>query len=114
MRKFCFVAVAAAVFASACAGHGIIQSSSSSPPEPFAMSPAGRQAHPNDFVGIRVPTRNSGPLGIVTGPDGNVWFTEFLKNKIGKLDTNNHITEYKVPTLRSHPNHIIVGGDGNL
>src|SRR5438132_1609280 len=115
MRKYFFVAVAGAIFASACAGQGIVQSSSGSPPQAFGISSAGRQAlHPDQFVGVKVPTRHSGPLGIVTGPDGNVWFTEFLKNKIGKLDANNHITEYKVPTLKSHPNHIIVGGDGNL
>ena len=32
-----------------------------------------------------IPTANSGPWGITSGPDGNIWFTESLKDKIGKL-----------------------------
>ena len=31
-----------------------------------------------------VPTATSGPLGITAGPDGNLWFTEALGNKIGQ------------------------------
>lgn len=31
------------------------------------------------------PTPKSGPWGITTGPDGNIWFTEALTGKIGKL-----------------------------
>ena len=31
------------------------------------------------------PTQDSGPWGIVAGPDGNIWFTEALAGKIGKL-----------------------------
>ncbi len=32
-----------------------------------------------------LPIPNSGPAGITTGPDGNVWFTEDPGNKIGKF-----------------------------
>src|SRR5207245_413267 len=32
-----------------------------------------------------VPTPSSSPLGITTGPDGNIWFAEYLGNKIGRL-----------------------------
>lgn len=31
------------------------------------------------------PTPKSGPWGVVLGPDGNIWFTEALSGKIGKL-----------------------------
>jgi virginiamycin B lyase len=30
-------------------------------------------------------TSNAHPRGIVTGPDGAIWFAEFLGNKIGRL-----------------------------
>jgi len=30
-------------------------------------------------------TANSQPADITAGPDGNLWFTEFLGNKIGQL-----------------------------
>ncbi len=32
-----------------------------------------------------IPTPHSGPWGITSGPDGNIWFTESLRDKIGKL-----------------------------
>ena len=32
-----------------------------------------------------VPTAGSAPRDITTGPDGNLWFTEYLGNKIGVL-----------------------------
>src|SRR5207302_10701435 len=34
---------------------------------------------------FQVPTSNSGPAGISSGPDGNLWFTESSGNKIGRL-----------------------------
>jgi streptogramin lyase len=30
-----------------------------------------------------IPTPGSIPWGIAAGPDGNLWFTEFLGNKVG-------------------------------
>jgi virginiamycin B lyase len=33
-----------------------------------------------------IPTSDSQPVGIATGQDGNVWFTEFVGNKIGQLE----------------------------
>jgi len=32
-----------------------------------------------------VPTAGSAPRDITTGPDGNLWFTEYLGNKVGVL-----------------------------
>jgi virginiamycin B lyase len=34
---------------------------------------------------FQIPTREAAPLGIATGSDHNVWFTEFRGNKIGVL-----------------------------
>lgn len=39
---------------------------------------------------------NSGPLYIVSGPDGNLWFTEKWGNRIGRITTKGHITEFPV------------------
>jgi virginiamycin B lyase len=33
-----------------------------------------------------VPTTMSSPYGIASGPDGNVWFTEFSKNRISRIE----------------------------
>ena len=51
-----------------------------------------------------VPTANSGPVGITAGPDGNLWFTEKRRNKIGMINPTTHaITEFPVPTASSGP-----------
>jgi streptogramin lyase len=39
----------------------------------------------------------SEPSGITTGPDSNLWFTEFHTSKIGKITTSGSITEYSLP-----------------
>ena len=62
-----------------------------------------------------VPTSGSGPVGITTGPDGNLWFTESQGNKIGKIiPATGAITEYPVTTSGSDPFGITTGSDGNL
>src|SRR5881227_1886279 len=40
-----------------------------------------------------VPTANSAPVGITSGPDGNMWFTEIQGNKIGRITSTGSITE---------------------
>jgi virginiamycin B lyase len=32
-----------------------------------------------------IPTASSSPEGIVSGPDGNLWYTEHGGNKIGRI-----------------------------
>lgn len=67
-----------------------------------------------------VPTLNSGPNAIVTGPDGALWFTEGVGNKIGRMTTSGAFTEYTIPTGvegffgTSDPTDIAVGPDGAL
>ena len=61
-----------------------------------------------------VPTAGSTPNGITAGPDGNLWFTEVIGNKIGRITTAGVITEFVVPTANSRPIDITAGPDGNL
>ena len=61
-----------------------------------------------------VPTAFSAPFGITAGPDGNLWFTEFNGNKIGRITTAGVVTEFAVPTADSGPVGITAGPDGNL
>jgi streptogramin lyase len=64
-----------------------------------------------------VPARSE-PTAIVTGPDGNLWFTEFLGDKIGRLTTGGALTEFSFSTGPGDTGHgalsIAVGPDGNL
>ncbi|HTV33359.1 MAG TPA: hypothetical protein VME69_09725 [Methylocella sp.] len=67
-------------------------------------------------------TAGSGPEDIVTGPDGNLWFTQPETNEIGRIDPRTGaITEYHVPAAgppgvysNYGPFGITAGPDGNL
>jgi virginiamycin B lyase len=61
-----------------------------------------------------VPSADSCPHSITTGPDGNLWFTEPQANKIGRVTPAGDFTEYVVPTADSYPRAIALGPDGNL
>jgi len=61
-----------------------------------------------------IPTSGSQPYGIVPGPDGNLWFTENVAGKIGRITTAGTITEFPTPSTASGPEGIAPGADGNL
>lgn len=54
------------------------------------------------------------PFGIVSGVDGNLWFTDDATNSIGKMTPAGVVTKYTIPTASSNPQTIISGPDGNL
>jgi virginiamycin B lyase len=59
------------------------------------------------------PTDMSGPFGIAGGPDGNVWFTEKTKAKLGKVDLSGptpKLTDFTVPGGAA-PYDIVTGPD---
>ena len=60
------------------------------------------------------PTNDSGPALIITGPDGNLWFTETNVDNIGKITIAGVITEFTPPTLGGAPFVLTAGPDGNL
>ena len=67
-------------------------------------------ADPSNLFGI-----GSGPMGIVAGPDGALWFTEYWGNKIGRITTGGVLSEYLMPTAFSYPGEgITAGPDGAL
>lgn len=59
-----------------------------------------------------VPTPVSAPIDIKVGPDGNLYFSEVLGNKIGEIDPTTHqITEYPLPQAACIP-YAVNGGPG--
>jgi streptogramin lyase len=62
------------------------------------------------------PASNSKPYGIVTGPDGALWYSENGTNKIGRMTTHGEVTEYALPAAYNDlgPEDIIVGPDRAL
>ena len=57
----------------------------------------------------------TGPFGITTGPDGNLWFAESGANKIGKISPYGGVSTFNDYSCScSAPRSIAVGTDGNL
>ena len=50
-----------------------------------------------------VPTPNSVPVWITAGPDGNMWFTEAVGNKVGRISPSGAITEFPIPGEAGSP-----------
>jgi streptogramin lyase len=80
----------------------------------LALGPLAGIAQGQVINTFTIPTLGSEPEGIVTGPDGNLWFTEQVGNKVGRLSPAGVFTEFPVPTPASRPETITVGPDGNL
>ena len=50
-----------------------------------------------------LPTASSGPAGITAGPDGNLWFTELVANKIGRITDGRRHHRVPDPDGRQRP-----------
>lgn len=55
----------------------------------------------------------AGPSGLANGPDGNLWFTEYDGDRIGKMTLAGDVTEYPLAD-GVQPFSIAAGSDGNL
>src|SRR5579871_3379563 len=84
--------------------------------------PAAARAQQLGFAAFAVPEVNTdNPAwasmdGIVAGPDGAMWFTEFRTCEIGRIATSGAITQYPLSCSRKDagPRGITVGPDGAL
>src|SRR5260370_39004137 len=72
-------------------------------------------AGPAQVTVFSIPTPHGGPGAITRGWDGNLWFTEYRGNKIGRIATaDGVITEFPLPAANDRPGVITTGPDGNL
>jgi virginiamycin B lyase len=53
-------------------------------------------------------------VGIVTGPDRNLWVTDRAANKVFRVTISGTVNAYAMPTPSSGPSSITVGPDGNF
>lgn len=115
----------------ACGGHGAGTGGGTSALLPNAAAPSSVATlmakttpcfypAPCPLTEYPVPTVNpatgtSYPNSIISGPDGNLWFTEWDGNKVAKITTSGTITEYSNGiSPSSNPSIIRVGPDHNL
>ena len=66
------------------------------------------------FTEFLLPNASAEPNGIAAGPDGNLWFTEFRGNRIGRITAAGVVSEFAIPTPDSAPLDIAAGPDGAL
>src|SRR5438105_1035777 len=70
----------------------------------FAVTPAMAQTpDAYGFTAFPTPTANSRPIGLASGPDGNIWFAELVGNRIGRVTPTGAIVEFPLPTANSQP-----------
>lgn len=55
----------------------------------------------------------STPTGVAGGPDGNVWFTEQGRDRVGRITPSGVVTEFALPA-GFHPEKIVAGAGGHL
>lgn len=79
--------------------------------EGSALSKATNKVEPIGKITEYSLPSSSDPNWITAGPDGNVWFTEWKNNAVGKITSSGTITEY---SIHGHPEGITAGPDGNI
>src|SRR5260370_24899265 len=86
----------------------------------MAMRPdsAARAIHIQEFATpCRCGASGCIPSEITSGPDGNLWFTEYEWNHIGRITPAGRIQQFTLPTTCTggcFPYAITSGPDGNL
>jgi virginiamycin B lyase len=84
-----------------------------------AQDGGGDDSPSGDIKEFELPTAQSSPIAITTGPDGALWFTEQgsgpgFGNRIGRITRDGAIQEFPIPTAASRPRNITAGPDGAL
>src|SRR3989442_111509 len=78
-----------------------------------ARGRASSEVHITEFP---LPDRSL-PGGIVSGPDGALWFYETGSNQIGRISTDGQITEFPIPTANAsepYQGFLAVGPDKDI
>jgi streptogramin lyase len=69
---------------------------------------------PGTVAEFPVPTAGGRPARIALGPDGNLWSTEGVGNRIVRTTRAGAMTEFTVPSAGADPYGIAAGPDGNV
>ncbi len=63
---------------------------------------------------FEIPDATSSPRGIVAGPDGNLWFAEYLGQAVSRITPVGVFTKFTLPGYVSGPWAVGAGPDGNM
>ena len=74
------------------------------------LLPSALPAAKGVFRDYLLPSAGAEPTSIVRSFNGEIWFTEFAANKIGRISQTGQLTEYMIPTPASGPLGITVSG----
>ncbi len=74
----------------------------------------GRVTIPDHKISSFTLPKHGGPAGIVAGPGGYLYATEFLAGKVAQIDTSGVVRAEVLLQSGSSPKGITVGSDGNL
>src|SRR5437764_15221761 len=78
----------------------------------LSLSAAPAWAAAGTVTEFHTPAGSGDPVGITTGPDGNLWFAAGAA--IGRITTSGSVTGFPVPAPLVGPQFITAGPDGNL
>jgi virginiamycin B lyase len=82
-----------------------------SPPLASAKAPSdriGRITPSGVMADFGVATSNAGITALVSGPDGNLWFSEMHGNQLGRITPDGAVTEFALPIDLSVPFTLVV------
>lgn len=68
-------------------------------------------------TGVTTDYNANEPIGLTAGPHGSIWYTEVLRNSIGRIALGaggGSQQEFPLPTDSSSPLSIAAGADGDL
>jgi virginiamycin B lyase len=74
----------------------------------------GRISMDGTITDFPLPEPGSAPFDIVTGPDGNLRFTDNARNEIDRISPDGIVARCPIPTANNMPERIAVGADGQL
>src|SRR5262245_21189754 len=77
----------------------------------FVLSSCVVEAAGPPTTEFTTPTADSQLWNITTGSDGNLWFTEFKGNNLGRITPDGVFGEAPIPTANSGPVGITTGSD---
>lgn len=80
----------------------------------WTVAPGAEAASEGKISEFALPSTESEPLSITHGPEGDIWFTEYRGERLGRITTGGEVSELPLPSTSAHPEGIAVGPEGDI